>query len=170
MEYRGYDSAGIAVVCKEKTGSRTELRSGARIEFLKSVGRVNSLKEKVGKSDLIGGKVGIAHTRWATHGSPLEKNAHPHCDCKREIWVCHNGIIENYKVLKKWLIKRGHKFRSETDTEVIPHLIEEYFQGNLENALAKALKKIEGTYAIVAISEKDPNKIVAAKKDRKSVV
>jgi glutamine---fructose-6-phosphate transaminase (isomerizing) len=172
LEYRGYDSAGIAVHCDKKAEPSISSQSGSdtRIKFLKSVGRVNSLKEKISKDNLISGKIGIAHTRWATHGSPLEKNAHPHCDCKRNIWVCHNGIVENYKVLKEWLIKRGHKFRSETDTEVIPHLIEEYFQGNLENALAKALKKIEGTYAIVAISEKDPNKIVAAKNSSPLVI
>ena len=151
LEYRGYDSAGIAVYCRGK------------IVSIKSVGRVNLLKEKIAARRGVDGVIGIAHTRWATHGKPSEKNAHPHCDCKKDIWVCHNGIIENYKELKDWLIKRGHKFRSETDTEVLPHLMEEFYDGNLENALVEALKRIRGAYAVVAISKNEPEKIVAAK-------
>ncbi|MEK7478463.1 MAG: glutamine--fructose-6-phosphate aminotransferase, partial [Patescibacteria group bacterium] len=151
LEYRGYDSAGIAVYCRGK------------IVSIKSVGRVNLLKEKIAARRGVDGVIGIAHTRWATHGKPSEKNAHPHCDCKKDIWVCHNGIIENYKELKDWLIKRGHKFRSETDTEVLPHLMEEFYDGNLENALVEALKRVRGAYAVVAISKNEPEKIVAAK-------
>jgi len=123
LEYRGYDSAGFAV------------SDGAgKIKSAKSVGRVKLLKEKAAAGDF-GGILGVAHTRWATHGKPSEKNAHPHCDCRQDIWVCHNGIIENYKSLKEWLQSRGHKFRSETDTEVLSHLVEEFFRGNLEEAV-----------------------------------
>ena len=151
LEYRGYDSAGVAVYCREK------------INCFKSVGRVSILKDRLQRAGLSGGTAGIAHTRWATHGKPSEKNAHPHRDCSGKIWVCHNGIVENYKELKEWLVKRKHKFYSETDTEVIPHLIESFYDGNLEEAVVAALKKIKGTYAIVVISEKEPDKIVAAK-------
>jgi len=151
LEYRGYDSAGVAVYCLGK------------IVSTKSVGRVNLLKEKIASHCGVDGVIGIAHTRWATHGKLSERNAHPHCDCKKDIWVCHNGIIENYKELKDWLIKRGHKFRSETDTEVLPHLMEEFYDGNLESALIEALKRVRGAYAIVAISKNEPEKIVAAK-------
>jgi glucosamine--fructose-6-phosphate aminotransferase (isomerizing) len=124
LEYRGYDSAGVAFYCDKKIG------------HFKSVGRVALLREKIGEKEIVGDSgIGIAHTRWATHGKPSERNAHPHSDCKGNIWVCHNGIVENYKELKEWLIKRKHKFSSETDTEVIPHLIEHFYAGNLEEAV-----------------------------------
>lgn len=150
LEYRGYDSAGFAV-----------FDEAGKIKARKSVGRVKLLKEKA--SGDFGGTLGVAHTRWATHGKPSERNAHPHCDCRRDIWVCHNGIIENYKFLKDWLQGRGHKFRSETDTEVLSHLVEEFFRGNLEEAVLQALKKIRGAYGIAVISRKDPGKLVAAR-------
>ena len=158
LEYRGYDSAGVAVYC------------GGSISTFKSVGRVALLKKKIGDAGFLGGEAGIAHTRWATHGKPSEKNAHPHSDCKKEIWVCHNGIIENYKELKDWLVKRGHKFISETDTEVLPHLIEEFYGNSLENALVAALKKIRGAYAVVVISKQEPDKIVAARNSSPLIV
>lgn len=152
LEYRGYDSAGMAVLNKEKK----------KISSLKSVGKINSLEKKFFKNKLKGVPF-ILHTRWATHGEPTEINAHPHHDCKKKIWVVHNGIIENYKELKETLKKKGHRFASETDTEILAHLIEEFFKGNLEKAVRSALKKVKGTYALLAIAVDDPEKIVAAR-------
>ncbi len=152
LEYRGYDSAGMAVLNKERK----------EINCLKAVGKIASLEEKFLKKRIKGTPF-ILHTRWATHGSPTEINAHPHHDCKKRIWVVHNGIIENHKELKDNLKKKGHKFVSETDTEVLAHLIEYFFRGNLEKAVQQALKKVKGTYAMLAISIDDPEKIVAAR-------
>jgi len=152
LEYRGYDSAGM-VVLNQETG---------KISPFKTVGRINSLEEKFSKSKIKGNPF-ILHTRWATHGAPTEANAHPHCDCKKNIWLVHNGIIENYKILKEKLEKEGHKFTSETDTEVLSHLIEHFFKGNLEEAVRRALKLVRGTYGIAVIAREDPQKIVAAK-------
>jgi len=152
LEYRGYDSAGMAVLNKEKN----------RVFALKSVGKISNLEEKFQKNKIEGAPF-ILHTRWATHGAPSEKNAHPHCDCKKRIWIVHNGIVENYKELKEFLIKRGHKFSSETDTEVLAHLIEEFFQKDLKEAVRKALSKVKGTYALLVISLDDPDTIVAAR-------
>src|SRR5438477_6691432 len=135
LEYRGYDSAGIAVVTP----------NGVRA--FRNRGRVSELENKL-SGKLIKGNVGIAHTRWATHGEPSEKNAHPQWDCKKRFFVIHNGIIENYQQLKKQLKKEGHKFVSDTDTEVLPHLIEKYFDRNLKNAVQKALGAVRGAYAI----------------------
>lgn len=151
LEYRGYDSAGAVVVGNEN-----------KAVIVKSVGRIKDLEEKT-KEISLDGKFGIAHTRWATHGCPTEANAHPHFDCEKNIFLVHNGIIENYKALKKMLVEEGHRFVSETDTEVLVHLIEKYFNGNLEEAVLKALGEVEGAYAIAVVSEKDPNKVVVAK-------
>ncbi len=151
MEYRGYDSAGVAVM------------NGAGVETRKAAGKISQLERALAASP-VEGDLGIGHTRWATHGVPNECNAHPHIDCKGEIAVVHNGIIENSGTLKKELIARGHKFVSETDTEVIAHLIEEAFDGNLEDAVIEALWQIEGTYGIAVVSSRDKNKIVAARK------
>ena len=151
MEYRGYDSAGVAVM------------NGAGVETRKAAGKISQLERALAASP-VEGDLGIGHTRWATHGVPNECNAHPHIDCKGEIAVVHNGIIENSGTLKKELIARGHKFISETDTEVIAHLIEEAFDGNLEDAVIEALWQIEGTYGIAVVSSRDKNKIVAARK------
>src|SRR4051812_36065960 len=151
MEYRGYDSAGVAVV----NGNGGETR--------KAAGKISQLERALTASP-VHGDTGIGHTRWATHGVPNECNAHPHTDCKGEIAVVHNGIIENSGTLKQGLQARGHKFASETDTEVIAHLIEEAFDGNLENAVIEALWQIEGTYGIAVVSSLDPDKIVAARK------
>ena len=145
LEYRGYDSAGVVV-----------LNKGA--EVVKTKGGIEDLREKL--TD-IQGTTAIGHNRWATHGEPSDINAHPHWDCKKEIFVVHNGIIENYKQLKEGL--KGHKFISDTDTEVLPHLIEENYKGNLEEAVRLALKKVVGAYAIAVVSEKEPGKIVFAR-------
>ena len=151
MEYRGYDSAGVAVM------------NGAGVETRKAAGKISQLERALAASP-VAGDMGIGHTRWATHGVPNECNAHPHLDCKGDIAVVHNGIIENSGTLKKELIAHGHKFVSDTDTEVIAHLIEEAFDGNLEDAVIEALWQIEGTYGIAVVSSKDKNKIVAARK------
>ena len=150
LEYRGYDSAGIAVVNRNRVKIR---RVKGKISLLEK-----SLEEKP-----IEGSYGVAHTRWATHGRPSEENAHPHRDCTGTLVVVHNGIIENYLPLKEKLKAEGHKFRTETDTEVIAHLIEKYFNSSLEKAVRKAIRKLEGAYAIAVLSTKDSGKIVAAK-------
>lgn len=152
LEYRGYDSAGIAVL------------DGGKIELRRSVGKLDSL-QKVLEARPTSGLVGIGHTRWATHGAPSDHNAHPHSDCRQETVVIHNGIVENYLELKQALIAEGHKFTSETDTEVIAHLIEKYCeQGTpFEEAVRKALELIKGAHAIVSMSLRDPGKIVAAR-------
>ena len=157
LEYRGYDSSGIAVI--ENGALRCE----------KAVGKIAELEKKLNGNN-IHANMGIAHTRWATHGAPTIENAHPHIDCKNEIAVVHNGIIENYDYLKTRLEREGHIFRSETDTEVLAHLIEKYFLGNLEMAVMEALKEVEGTYGIAVISPKDPQKIVAARKGSPLVI
>ena len=151
MEYRGYDSAGVAVM------------NGSGVETRKAAGKISELERALATSP-VSGDLGIGHTRWATHGVPNECNAHPHIDCKGNIAVVHNGIIENSGTLKKELIAHGHTFVSETDTEVIAHLIEEAFDGNLEDAVIEALWQIEGTYGIAVVSSNDRNKIVAARK------
>ena len=151
LEYRGYDSAGIAVM------------NGKGVETRKAAGKISQL-ESVVLSNPVHGTLGIAHTRWATHGAPTTCNAHPHHSCDDAIAVVHNGIIENASTLRKLLEDRGHGFRSETDTEVLAHLIEEHFDGNLETAVISALRHVEGTYGIAVVSSRDPHKIVAARK------
>ena len=139
LEYRGYDSAGIAVVGEGQLNIR-------RVK-----GKI-SLLEKNLKSSPVKGEYGIGHTRWATHGSPSEENAHPHQDCTGSLVVVHNGIIENYLSLKNSLKKEGHKFVTETDTEIIAHLIEKYFQGHLEEATLKAVRELGGAFALAVIA------------------
>jgi glutamine---fructose-6-phosphate transaminase (isomerizing) len=151
LEYRGYDSAGVAIM------------NGKGVETRKVAGKISRLENVVLAQPVVG-TLGIAHTRWATHGAPTEGNAHPHMCCKGEIAVVHNGIIENATALRKTLEERGHEFSSETDTEVVAHLIEELYDGNLEEAVIQALLKVEGTYGIAVISSADPKKIVAARK------
>ena len=154
LEYRGYDSAGLAVFNSEKN----------EVFCLKTAGRIDSLEKKIAKADLdLEGSPAIYHTRWATHGEVTGENAHPHSGCRGNIWVVHNGIIENHQELREQLVKEGHKFSSETDTEVVAHLIEKYFEGNLEEAVRKALKQVRGAYALVIISRDDPHKLVAAR-------
>jgi len=152
LEYRGYDSAGFAIW----DGNKKD------IFCQKAVGRINKLEEKINNNFHFDNPV-ILHTRWATHGGVTDYNAHPHCDCKHNIYLVHNGIIENYKELKEQLIKEGHKFNSDTDTEVISHLVEKFFKGNLEEAVRRALTLVRGTYGIAVISKQDPKKIVAAR-------
>jgi glucosamine--fructose-6-phosphate aminotransferase (isomerizing) len=151
LEYRGYDSAGIAMY------------NEGVLETRKAKGKILKLEEAV-KSKPIEGTVGIAHTRWATHGIPNECNAHPHLDCTGTIAVVHNGIIENYVALRTVLKEKGHTFVSETDTEVLAHLIEEHFETTLEDAVMDALNLVEGTYGIAVVSSRDKDKIVAARK------
>jgi glucosamine--fructose-6-phosphate aminotransferase (isomerizing) len=151
LEYRGYDSAGVAVLSEDKC-----------LEVRRASGKLRNLEEAI-RSKPLSGLYGIGHTRWATHGRPTEENAHPHRDCKGEIVVVHNGIVENYLKLRKELTAEGHQFKTETDTEIIAHLVEKHLNGNLETAVRKALKEISGVFAISVISSTDPNKIVAAR-------
>ncbi len=153
LEYRGYDSSGVAV----QNGLN-------RISVQKSDGKIKKLEEIL-RSHPLQGHTAIGHTRWATHGIPSKENAHPHLDNESQIAVVHNGIIENFFDLKETLEEEGAHFRSETDTEVIVHLIAKYYKGNLENAVRRALKELKGTYAIAVICSKEPGKIVAAKQD-----
>src|SRR6266850_562437 len=159
LEYRGYDSAGIAVV------------NDGKLEVRRAPGKLRNLEETLKKSP-IDGAYGIGHTRWATHGRPTEENAHPHRDCTGQIVVVHNGIIENHLELKEKLQKEGHKFATETDTEIVAHLVEKNSQGGvpLEEAVRRSLKELRGIYALVFLSSKDPNKIVAARLGPPSVI
>ncbi|MBI4177517.1 MAG: glutamine--fructose-6-phosphate transaminase (isomerizing) [Candidatus Aenigmarchaeota archaeon] len=150
LEYRGYDSCGFLTINNE-------------FHHLKTVGKVSQIAGSVSEASLPG-TIGMAHTRWATHGGVTETNAHPHFDCKNNIAVVHNGIISNYLELKKGLQARGHVFRSETDTEVFAHLLEENYDGNLENAVMASLRHIKGTYAFLAAA-KNENKLVCARKE-----
>ena len=157
LEYRGYDSAGVAVIEKNK------------ILIVKSLGKIAKLDEKI-DAYTPEGNVGIGHTRWATHGRPSDVNSHPHSDCTGKFAVVHNGIIENYLELKEWLESEGHEFVSETDTEVIPHLVEHFYQGDLEEAVREVAAKLEGSYALVVLAKKEPGKLVAVRKDSPLVV
>ncbi|MDP9147695.1 MAG: glutamine--fructose-6-phosphate transaminase (isomerizing) [Acidobacteriota bacterium] len=160
LEYRGYDSAGIAVVTKD-----------GKLEVRRAAGKLRNLEDVIVRSP-IEGTYGIGHTRWATHGRPTEENAHPHRDCSGQIVVVHNGIIENYLELKEQLQREGHKFVTETDTEVVAHLVEKHSGNNvpLEEAVRKTLKELRGIYALVFLSAKDPMKIVAARLGPPSVI
>lgn len=157
LEYRGYDSAGIAVF------------DGSGINVEKSVGRLNALQKKLEKSPR-NGSLGIGHTRWATHGRPSDVNSHPHTDCTGKFVVVHNGIIENYLELKEDLIAKGHVFTSETDTEVVAHLVEEFYEGDFEAAVKKVLSVIEGSYALVFMTEHEPDKLICTKQDNPLVI
>lgn len=148
LEYRGYDSFGVAT-------------ENGHINVIKRSGRIS---ENGADLTALSGQIGIGHTRWATHGVPNDINAHPHTDCTGRIAVVHNGIIENYALLKRKLVERGHQFKSETDTEVIAHLIEEYYEGDLLTAVSETIRHLEGSYAILAIAENDP-RIIAARKN-----
>jgi glucosamine--fructose-6-phosphate aminotransferase (isomerizing) len=150
LEYRGYDSAGLAVYCD------------GGLEVRRASGKLRNLEETI-RMNPVDGTFGIGHTRWATHGRPTEENAHPHRDCKGDIVVVHNGIVENYLALKGRLQAEGHQFKTETDTEVIAHLVEKHFTGNLEEAVRAAVKQLNGVFALAVIARSDPNKIVAAR-------
>jgi glucosamine--fructose-6-phosphate aminotransferase (isomerizing) len=157
LEYRGYDSAGVAIV------------NPGLLNVTKSIGRLSKVSELLKKTPLPG-SVGIGHTRWATHGRPSDRNSHPHMDCNNRIAVVHNGIIENYLKLRAELQRKGHIFVSETDTEVIPHLIEEYHKGDLVAAVRQAVARLEGAFAIVVTCADEPERLVVARKASPLVV
>ena len=157
LEYRGYDSAGIAVF------------DGAKIGVEKSVGRLAALRDKL-KGHELKGTMGIGHTRWATHGRPSDVNSHPHTDCSGDFVVVHNGIIENYLTLKEELIENGHSFKSETDTEVVAHLIEEVYNGDFVASVREVLRRVEGSYSLVFMSSKHPGTLIATKQDNPLVI
>jgi glucosamine--fructose-6-phosphate aminotransferase (isomerizing) len=150
LEYRGYDSAGVALVEDE------------RVVVVKAAGRLARLANRL-DAQPFQARVGIAHTRWATHGRPVEVNAHPHSDCSGRLALVHNGIIENYRELRTELERLGHRFTSETDTEVLAHLIETFDQDPLAVALARALRMVQGQYAVAVVSERDPSQLIAAR-------
>ncbi len=149
LEYRGYDSAGVALL------------DGVKVTRVRSVGKIISLEEKLKNNKLVGG-VGIAHTRWATHGGVTEDNAHPHSDCTGDLTIVHNGIVENYREIKERFLQ-GHIITSETDTEILAHLIEVFYKGDLLTAVKEALKEVRGTYGLVAFHAKEPNRLIAAR-------
>ena len=157
LEYRGYDSAGIAVY------------DGKKINIEKCVGRLDSLRTKI-KGREPQGLVGMGHTRWATHGRPSDRNAHPHCDESGEFVVVHNGIIENYLELKEMLTAKGHKFTSDTDTEIVAHLLADQYDGDFESTVKKVLKIIEGSYSFVFMCAKEPDKLICTKKDNPLII
>lgn len=157
LEYRGYDSAGIATL------------SGDEIAIVKKKGKLEVLEAEL-KNTRLSSSIGIGHTRWATHGKPSDENAHPHYDCEGNFAVVHNGIIENYQELKKELIAEGHRFHSETDTEVIVHLVEKYYQGDLLATVEKVVELIDGAYAMVVLAKNEPERLVCARKDSPLVV
>ncbi|WP_418223213.1 glutamine--fructose-6-phosphate transaminase (isomerizing) [Clostridium isatidis] len=157
LEYRGYDSAGIAVLDEGK------------IDVNKCKGRLANLESKI-SNKTVKGSLGIGHTRWATHGEPSDVNSHPHTNEAGTIAVVHNGIIENYIELREWLISEGYNFKSQTDTEVIPHLVDYYYNGDLLDAFIKATKKLSGSYAIGIICKDEPNKLIAVRKDSPLIV
>ncbi|MEM3364115.1 MAG: glutamine--fructose-6-phosphate transaminase (isomerizing) [Candidatus Micrarchaeia archaeon] len=156
LEYRGYDSAGICISSEDT------------LQTVKSAGKITTLESNPHLKKLYG-NVGIAHTRWATHGEPTERNAHPHTDCRNEFAIVHNGIIENYLELKQMLIEKGHVFKSETDSEVIAHLIEEFYDNSLEKAVRKAVGLITGAYGIVVI-HKGESKLIAVRKSSPIII
>src|SRR5690348_5785777 len=151
LEYRGYDSAGLAVYSGDN-----------HLEVRRAQGKLRNLEEAI-QLNPVEGTFGIGHTRWATHGRPTEENAHPHRDCKGDVVVVHNGIVENYLTLKHQLESEGHVFKTETDTEIIAHLVEKHFKGNLEEAVRASVKQLTGVFALAVLARTDPNKIVAAR-------
>jgi len=157
LEYRGYDSCGIAV-----------LQEGGPY-CLKTAGRIAALERLIG-SDTIPSRLGIGHTRWATHGRPSDLNAHPHADCRQNIFVIHNGIIENYNPLRRELLRKGHAFLSETDTEVLAHLFEEFYQGDLLAAVLRGLEKVTGTFGLAAFHAAEPGRIILARRGSPLVI
>src|SRR5690606_31098909 len=150
LEYRGYDSAGIAVITEQ--GSESQ----------KAKGRIANLEEKLDGAPLHG-TAGIGHTRWATHGKPSDVNSHPHTDEKQKISVVHNGIIENYITLKEELIAKGYTFTSETDTEVIAHLLADLYEGDIVAAVRAAVKRMRGAFGLGVLAEQEPDKLVAVR-------
>jgi glucosamine--fructose-6-phosphate aminotransferase (isomerizing) len=151
LEYRGYDSAGVALLRDR------ELR------IVKTPGKIKDLDAILAKEKVLPSNIGIAHTRWATHGAPTKPNAHPHTDCQHNFAIAHNGIIENFACLKKELVQQGHKFVSDTDTEVVAHLVEKYYKGDLKSAFLKAVNKLEGSFALVLLSKNHPDRLFFAR-------
>ncbi|WP_288975706.1 glutamine--fructose-6-phosphate transaminase (isomerizing) [uncultured Methanosphaera sp.] len=158
LEYRGYDSVGIATVTDS-------------INVKKGSGKIKEVDDEIKLKD-IDGNIGIAHVRWATHGNPTKENAHPHCDCKNKISVVHNGIIENYKELRQELLNEGHVFKSGTDTEVIPHLIEKYMDEGLDllKSVQRTVKRLIGSYALAVLSSDEPDRIIGARNESPLIV
>ncbi|MHB1315160.1 MAG: glutamine--fructose-6-phosphate transaminase (isomerizing) [Christensenellales bacterium] len=158
LEYRGYDSAGIAVNGQQE------------LQLCKKKGRLSVLKETLAQEGTPAGTCGIGHTRWATHGAPSDINAHPHTNIDHTIAVVHNGIIENYMKIKEWLSLRGYSFRSQTDTEIIAHLVDYYYEGNLVEAVQEAVQHLSGSYALCIMSTRHPEEFVAVRKDSPLVI
>lgn len=158
LEYRGYDSAGVAV-----------LQDGI-VDVRRAVGRLDNLVERLEREPAGEGRVGIGHTRWATHGRPSEANAHPHSDCTGDFVVVHNGIIENHAVLRRRLIEAGHRFTSETDTEVIAHLLEAEYDGDLPAAVRRVVAQLQGSFALVIATRREPGRIVAVRNQSPLIV
>ena len=154
LDYRGYDSAGVAII--DQT-----------LKVYKEVGEIARVEKQI---PMMKGTTGIGHTRWATHGAVTKENAHPHLSCDKKIAIIHNGIIENFTKLKEELLKKGHTFLSQTDSEVIAHLIDDAYKGNLEDAVISAVKKIQGSYAIVVVCEDEPEKIIGVRKESPLVI
>lgn len=154
LDYRGYDSAGVAIIDKN-------------LKVYKEIGEIANVEKKIPH---LKGSTGVGHTRWATHGGVTKENAHPHISCDKKIAIVHNGIIENHTKLREQLKKKGHRFLSQTDSEVIAHLIDDVYKGNLEEAIFAAIKKIKGSYAIVAVSQDEPGKIVGIRKESPLVI
>ncbi|MBS3773427.1 MAG: glutamine--fructose-6-phosphate aminotransferase, partial [Candidatus Thermoplasmatota archaeon] len=154
LEYRGYDSAGICV-------------AGEDLSVVKQVGEIQQLEDVM--PDL-SGSTGIGHTRWATHGGVTEENAHPHLSCNGDVAIVHNGIIENFVALRDELRENGHAFTSDTDSEIIAHLIEDAYDGSLEKAVRDAVSRLQGSYAVVAVSKHEPDRIVAVRRESPLVV
>ncbi len=157
LEYRGYDSAGLAVIEDDQ------------LQIVKEAGKISKLEESINQADYVS-TIGIGHTRWATHGEPTRLNAHPHTDGPENIAIIHNGIIENYSVLKSMLENKGHQFSSDTDTEIVVHLIDEFYQGDFEEAFRRALGELTGTYGFAVISKYEPDKIYVARQGSPLVV
>lgn len=159
LEYRGYDSAGVACLN----------HNGKSLLVVKEKGKLGALREKLSRFNL-SNTIGVGHTRWATHGVPSQDNAHPHTDCRNQLALVHNGIIENHEALRHELRKKGHRFRSQTDTEVLVHLIEECDKGNLTEAVHQALKKVRGYFAFVLMSTREPDKLLIFKRSNPLVI
>lgn len=157
LEYRGYDSAGVAIL------------ENGELKVKRFKGRLKNLEDNL-EREPVKGTIGIGHTRWATHGEPSDSNSHPHSNQEETISVVHNGIIENYIKLREWLTSKGYKFYSETDTEVIPNLIDYYYKGDLFEAITKAITKMEGSYAIGVVCKSEPDKLIAVRKDSPLIV
>ena len=158
LEYRGYDSAGIAVY------------DGKKIQVKKAIGRLKVLSELTHDGATMPGTLGVGHTRWATHGAPSDLNAHPHYNKEETIAVVHNGIIENYLKLRKKLTEKGYEFRSETDTEVVAHLLDYYYKGDPLEAITKVMHRVEGSYALGILFREHPDRLYAVRKDSPLIV